>query len=876
MATAPTTITPSPSLASLPAPSPGPPASSSPQNEASISSSQIGPSTSASTSPAQAPASLPSHQQIPSPAPRQTAQQSPVVGSAPPAPPTGPTGPQSQFRRFRMNEFSVARPSEPTVISSPAGQCLRFRVTEFIPYSNSSEVSTPATIAQAVQSNVVSGRPSSSNGPGSASANGQTSASRTGSFQVMHMDLDVSAAQQTSSPMAASAGSGRGMLQKVSVPAGGQPIAPAAVKHIQPRPLAPSPVTTAPPKFHYPPNIAPGAAPDAVWEVTRILALFQTIPAEAVVKQISDAISAWPSLTEGSLLRRLVEIFPPPLPPPPFIAQKNQATQEKKKRGRPPGKKAKLNDGSSAPVPIAANPLTLMPPPPVPYMPLTAPPAPPAPTPAPPPPTSSKKKVDPDKMMTCTRCLKPFSPAWRATGASDPSSPGTCAVQHPYKDFASGLEVIAPARRKNNYKTTWRWKCCGREVQSSSDELLMWPRKEDDRTGGWCHVGRHTTDPNAREKLGMKPGKSKKVLEDPKKRRKAGEVDGQENGIGQIDNASAGENSGLATQPQNWNFPGQVDLTGQANGGLSEAYAISPAPAPQPVPIVPPALFSEESEPPEEPAKRRRGRPKGSKTRTKGMQMLVASKQNASSSSQQPPPVTGPEQQLLNEAQQVQETLEDGEEDEDDEQENIFWTQYTEPEPEPDMDEENQQDGEAEDDVPHLEDPAISTEHLSLLASANRAMSAAQDQQDHTILLPPSSDQPEDVEKRKRGRPRGSKNMSTKAQEAASAQMMQQLQKNIKAATASSVPQQSPRPQQQPQQPPQQPLQPSGRLRSEKTETQTAGRNQVPTTNANINPNVNVVVGQDEESFMGMGNLGMGRYNGTIMGAENGQWLFGN
>src|SRR5205807_2092332 len=64
------------------------------------------------------------------------------------------------------------------------------------------------------------------------------------------------------------------------------------------------------------------------------------------------------------------------------------------------------------------------------------------------PPMSNKKSAEGGKLVQCTRCLKQFNPAWRATPASDPSSEATCAVKHPYKDLPSGLEVLSPARRK--------------------------------------------------------------------------------------------------------------------------------------------------------------------------------------------------------------------------------------------------------------------------------------------------------------------------------------------------------------------------------------------------------------------------------------------
>jgi hypothetical protein len=491
---------------------------------------------------------------------------------------------------------------------------------------------------------------------------------------------------------------------------------------MQQRPLAPSPMTAAT-------STAGGAVKpfdpatvpqEAVWELSRVLGIFRQHSPDSIVKTITDALMQWPSLAEGSLLRRIGEVFPPPPAPAP-ASQNGNAAQEppKKKRGRPPGKKAKMNDGTSAPVPIAASPVGLqqqtMAPPPLPFaqqqqLQQQQSLIPPAPIPAPVILGPTRGKNAADKLVQCTRCLKDFNPTWRATPASDPSSEATCAVKHQFKTFEQGLEAVTLPRRKNNYKTTWKWKCCGREVQSTSDQLLMWPRKEDDRTGGWCFVGKHTTEPGVREKLGLKPGKGKKISEEIGKKRKK-TSDAKEAEVAK------------SSDSDSWVLPET------ALGGYELAQPSPPAPSTYPQ--------TESTSQSDEPPKRKRGRPKGSKTRSKVMQMS----QPALKDQQQPviQQSTGPEQQLMNEhAQSTHDPTGLGVD------QSSFWTQYTEPNLIDDDGEGEDDDEEVEEADNSSEDPAISTADLSLLASATAAMTAA------------VQDAP--IEKRKRGRPKGSRN----------------------------------------------------------------------------------------------------------------------
>lgn len=281
----------------------------------------------------------------------------------------------------------------------------------------------------------------------------------------------------------------------------------------------------------------------------------------------------------------------------------------------------------------------------------------------------------------------------------------------------------------------------------------MWPRKEDDRTGGWCFVGKHTTEPGVREKLGLKPGKGKKISEEIGKKRKKG-VELKE---------PVGDIVTTIDEVKGW-LPGDMDLAAAvANGGLQAPYGL-------PQQQSPPGAYPQTDSAPQsdDPPKRKRGRPKGSKTRSKIMQMAIPGSTKELTATASVGHNAGPEQQLMNEASQQQHnhlqphnavlgTAVDVVQDQ-----NSFWTQYTEPNLEipPDSDSEehdnDDEEDEEEDEESHdHEDPAISTADLTLLASATAAMSAAQTQAQQQLL-------PEEVpEKRKRGRPKGSRNGKT-------------------------------------------------------------------------------------------------------------------
>lgn len=360
-------------------------------------------------------------------------------------------------------------------------------------------------------------------------------------------------------------------------------------------------------------------------------------------------------------------------------------------------------------------------------------------------------------MQTCTRCLKAFNPAWRPTPASDPSSEATCAVRHPYPDFASGLVVSLPARKRNNYKTTWRWRCCGREIQSASDEPLLWPRKEDDKTGGWCFVGKHTTEAGVREKFGLKPGKGKTIDEiadisdtaaNMRKKMKLADDSGaaaDANGNAMaapptpsstMARTGAAEQTQIQQHPQQW-----------PQGAL--AHNQNPPPSQQAPPPEPSPMRSEPT-PPEEPVKRKRGRPKGSKSKNKllGQGLPPAAGTSSSAAAAQ----TSPESQLLTEASQKQHT---GDMHGSAAGNNHLWTLYGDPNMV------DLADGDAEheeDDVQHVDTLGMSQAELGMLVHATAAMGGQS-----ANMTPQPSTESATPAKRGRGRPKGVKNGAGKA-----------------------------------------------------------------------------------------------------------------
>ncbi|KAA8904810.1 hypothetical protein FN846DRAFT_20178 [Sphaerosporella brunnea] len=416
--------------------------------------------------------------------------------------PPAPAPAQAQFHRFRLSEFQ--RSGTPS--GSPAGQCSRFRVSDFIPYGSNSGAGADGQQQQQQQQQQpqVNGAAPPAQGP-AANSNAsprqtqprqpQQPAPGTGSYSVLHMDIEASQPQHTSTLVASTGG--RGILQKIPMkPPPAQNSLQSPLNGQQPRPIVPAP----PPPVsaqHMPSPVVkfdPSQYPEDVrWELARVVGNIQTNPTE-FTGLVVNALLTNPSLQDNSLLRHIGALFPqlppaPPAPPPEADPEK----PVKRKRGRPPTKnkppQVSTGAGSIQPAPAPVNSM------------------------GPPVITVIPSRKDKDVMQTCTRCLKPFNPAWRPTPASDPSSEATCAVRHPYPDFQTGLVVSLPTRKRNNYKTTWRWRCCGREVQSQSDEVNVLPRKEDDKTGGWCFVGKHTTEPGVREKFGLKPGKGKMIDE---------------------------------------------------------------------------------------------------------------------------------------------------------------------------------------------------------------------------------------------------------------------------------------------------------------------------------------------------------------------------
>jgi hypothetical protein len=497
---------------------------------------------------------------------------------------------------------------------------------------------------------------------------------------------------------------------------------------------------------------------DVRWELARVVNNIQTNPTE-FAGLVVNALLTNPSLQDNSLLRHVGSLYPqlppaPPAPPP----EADPAQPAKRKRGRPPTK----NKPPQTPIPAG----TLQP----------------APGPAggmgpPASAVTSSRKENKDVMQTCTRCLKPFNPAWRPTPASDPSSEATCAVRHPYPDFHSGLVVSLPTRKRNNYKTTWRWRCCGREVQSQSDELDVLPKKEDDKTGGWCFVGKHTTEPGVREKFGLKPGKGKMIDEvadiseegaRKKARLEAGIVLAVANGTmsstvtpGPAPQMTPVESPQQLSQQLPQQLPQQQFQPHQQTWPHSDGYAhphVQP-PTPQQAQQPQPSPMRTEPAPPEEPVKRKRGRPKGSKSKNK---LGIVPTTGAPSISPGGVSQTSPGSQLLAEASQTTHSTTDHS---NNHTLHIptsaaagtthFWSQYTEPHL-PDL-----ADAEHEDDdtsAQHVDTMGISSVDLGMLVSATAAMGG---QSSVAAVQPPV--EPAQPVKRGRGRPKGVKNGAGKA-----------------------------------------------------------------------------------------------------------------
>ncbi|KAF8540009.1 hypothetical protein BDD12DRAFT_804892 [Trichophaea hybrida] len=646
--------------------------------------------------------------------------------------PTAPPAPQSQFHRFRLSEFQrVGTPS-----ASPAGQCSRFRVSDFVPYGSAS------SDGQQSQPHLNGASPAAS-GSGGNTASPRTNQPRqqtipgAGSYSVLHMDIEASPPQQTSD-MVASTG-GRGVLHKVPAPKGsstqfpdlnGQP-PNGQPPNGQPRSIVPAPAQGPAPVI--PPPVVkfnPAQYPEDVrWELARVLGNIQTNPTEFTSLVVNALLTA-PSFEENSLLRHIGALYPlmqPPAPPPaPPQPEADPDKPAKRKRGRPSTKK----NVASAQITAAAQPPNA--------------------TMGPPLITVIPSRKDKDAIQTCTRCLKPFNPSWRPTPASDPSSETTCAVRHPYPDFASGLVVSLQPRKRNNYKTTWRWRCCGREIQSG-DENAELPKKEDDKTGGWCFVGKHTTELGVREKFGLKPGKGKTIdevadisdtaAENARKRTKVDDDNTTANGTA----SNASTTPGPATR--------RPDAYAQDHSHTQAPQPPQPGPSTQP-----------DQAPVEEPVKRKRGRPKGSKSKNK----LLSLTTTISSPSQ-----ISPGAQLLADASQAEQQSNTPLHARNGSGSN-FWSQYGDPVL-PDL---ADGDAEHEDEEPtnqHVESMGMSSVQLGMLVSATAAMGGQSNLgAQSTVETPPV--------KRGRGRPKGVKNGAGKAaiekkrqeEEAARQQQLQQ------------------------------------------------------------------------------------------------------
>lgn len=157
------------------------------------------------------------------PTPRDvTSSASPVLTSRPPPDPPSkppqskpshpPNNAAAQFHRFRLSPVNRDAPP-PTQTSAPAGQWSRFRVSDFVPSPWTSDTPSHTPTTPVAVSPVMNGRPQ----PAAAGSGSPVGTARQGSFSVMHMDVDGAGPQQTSSSVAAAAGSGRGVLQKIAV-----------------------------------------------------------------------------------------------------------------------------------------------------------------------------------------------------------------------------------------------------------------------------------------------------------------------------------------------------------------------------------------------------------------------------------------------------------------------------------------------------------------------------------------------------------------------------------------------------------------------------------------------------------------------------------
>ncbi|KAF8252401.1 hypothetical protein K440DRAFT_658200 [Wilcoxina mikolae CBS 423.85] len=673
--------------------------------------------------------------------------------------PTAPPAPRSQFHRFRLSEFQrVETPS-----ASPAGQCSRFRVSDFVPYGSASSDGQQAQPQLNGASPAASGSGNTAS-PRTNQPNRQHTIPGAGSYSVLHMDIEASPPQQTSD-MVASTG-GRGVLHKVPAPKGSstQFPNPQQPPNGHPRSIVPAPAQGPAPAI--PPPVVkfnPAQYPEDVrWELARVLGNIQTNPTE-FTNLVVNALLTAPSFEENSLLRHIGALYPlmqpPAHPPAPPQPEADPDKSVKRKRGRPSTKK------NVAPAQI------------------TAAAQPPNATMGPPLITVIPSRKDKDTIQTCTRCLKPFNPSWRPTPASDPSSETTCAVRHPYPDFASGLVVSLQPRKRNNYKTTWRWRCCGREIQSG-DENAELPRKEDDKTGGWCFVGKHTTEPGVREKFGLKPGKGKTIDEvadisdtAAENARKRTKVDGDNttaNGTASNATATPGPATRRRTaqtaepppqqqqqQQQQQQPPPQQQ---QHSWSPADAYAQDHSHTQTPQPPQPGPSTQPDQAPAEEPVKRKRGRPKGSKSKNKllGLTTTIPS-----------PSQISPGAQLLADASQAEQQNNTPLHARNGSGSN-FWSQYGDPVL-PDL---ADGDAEHEDEEPknqHVESMGMSSVQLGMLVSATAAMGGQSNLgAQSTVETPPV--------KRGRGRPKGVKNGAGKAaiekkrqeEEAARQQQLQQ------------------------------------------------------------------------------------------------------
>lgn len=231
--------------------------------------------------------------------------------------------------------------------------------------------------------------------------------------------------------------------------------------------------TPAPPPAPAP---APLVAPVQDWttiserDLNRLLEHFEKSPPKEVIDDLTKAMKLCPLDRPDNLVLRLGEVFTPARTKEALAARKAKEEAERKqaeqkaardaaliaaghipkKRGRPPGKKRKLDDG-----------------------------------------TAVDSTGQPKGPQECTRCNNTFEENNDLTA---------CKVYHKYSISSSdGVEQVDSEMNGYSTNSTYKWKCCGKQFKAKSKDIYGYTvvlTKEDDTvTEGCCYVGPHSTDP---------------------------------------------------------------------------------------------------------------------------------------------------------------------------------------------------------------------------------------------------------------------------------------------------------------------------------------------------------------------------------------------